>query len=106
MLAMPPSFDFDHFARLAQEDPVAFETQRHALLEAAFDELPAALQASARASFAQVQVRMLAAKSPAERLAISLAALNDALQDLQQGFAALRREAVQQSRYSSRSTAA
>lgn len=102
---MPPSFDFDHFSRLAQEDPVAFEAQRHALLEAAFAELPPALEAGARASFAQVQLKMVAAKNPTERLAVSLSALSDSLRDLQQGFEALRQEADHQAHRISPSTA-
>jgi hypothetical protein len=89
-----PTFDFDRFSRLAHEDPAAFEAQRMALFAAALDEMPPAVQGAARACLAGVQVRMLAACTPAGRLAIAMSALGESVQDLQQGMASLNREAV------------
>ena len=62
---MEPIFDFDRFSQLAHEDPMAFETQRQALFAAALDEMPPSVQGAARACLAEVQVRMLTARTPA-----------------------------------------
>jgi hypothetical protein len=89
-----PTFDFDRFSRLAHEDPAAFEAQRMALFAAALDEMPPAMQGAARACLAQVQVRMLGARTPTGRLAIALSALGESMQELQSGMAVLHREAL------------
>lgn len=89
-----PTFDFDRFSQLAHEDPAAFEAQRQALLAAALEEMPPAVQGVARACLAQVQVRMLGARTPAGRLAVAMSALGDSVQALQMSMACLNREAV------------
>lgn len=88
------TFDFDRFSRLAHEDPAAFETQRLALFAAALDEMPPDMQGDARACLAQVQVRMLRARTPAGRLAIAVSALSESMQELQSGMTTLHREAM------------
>jgi hypothetical protein len=82
-------FDFDLLCRLAQEDPAAFEGQRHILFEQALAEMPSQHQNAARTRLAEVQVRMAAARDPADRLAIAASAMSEALFELQRGVAAL-----------------
>ncbi|WP_298231746.1 DUF3135 domain-containing protein [uncultured Azohydromonas sp.] len=91
---MEPIFDFDRFSQLAHEDPMAFEAQRQALFAAALDEMPPSVQGAARACLAQVQVRMLGARTPAGRLAVAMSALGDSVQALHMSVACLNREAV------------
>jgi hypothetical protein len=89
---MQPTFDFDYLCRLARNDPAAFEAHRQALFEAALTEMPPQHQGAARAALAQVQLRMAAARSPAERLAAAMSALSGSMLKLQQELAALRGE--------------
>jgi hypothetical protein len=91
---MQPTFDFDHLCRLARNDPGAFEAHRQALFEAALAEMPPQHQGAARVALAQAQVRMAAARSPADRLAAAMSALTESVAQLQQGVAALRSELV------------
>ena len=91
---MEPIFDFDRFSQLAHEDPMAFETQRQALFAAALEEMPPSVQGAARACLAQVQVRMLGARTPAGRLAVAMSALGESVQELQMSVSCLNREAV------------
>jgi hypothetical protein len=91
---MHTSFDFDQLCRLAQEDPAAFEAQRQALFEQAFAEMPSEHQAAARVKLAEAQVRMAAARTPAERLALAMRALSDSVCELQRNVAVLCGELV------------
>lgn len=86
-------FDFDSLARLARTDPEAFEARRQALFESAFAEIPPCRQGAARAALARVQVRMAGARSPAERLALAMAALAGSVNQLQQEMGAVHGEA-------------
>jgi hypothetical protein len=86
-------FDFDQLCRLAQEDPVGFEAQQ-ALFEQAFAEMPPEHQAAARRKLAEVQVRMAAARTPVERLALAMRALGDSVSELQRNVAVLCGELV------------
>lgn len=86
-------FDFDGLAQLARIDPDAFEARRQALFESAFAEMPPCRQGAARAALAWVQVRMAGARSPAERLALAMAALVNSADQLQQEIDALQGEA-------------
>ena len=80
---MQPSFDFDLFSRLAQEDPAAFEARRRLLFEQALAEMPPQHQAAARAGLAAVQVRMASAQGPAGRLMVAVSAMSESLSALQ-----------------------
>lgn len=90
--AVQAAFDFDLLCRLARDKPEAFEAQRHALLAAALEEVPAPHQAAARMALAQAQLRMAAAPNVAARLAVAFNAMGDSLQALQGAMAELRRE--------------
>lgn len=105
---MCQDFDFDHFAHLARSDPAAFEVQRLMLFEAALSEMPASARGAARVALANVQVRMASARSPAERLAVSMDTLRDSVGRLCSGMAQLRSEAgsIRDLRFHSTDTAA
>ncbi len=47
-MAERPAFDFDHWSRLAKEDPEDFEAQRRAVVERAIARAPAHAQARLR----------------------------------------------------------
>lgn len=89
---MCPDFDFDRLAGLARTDPAAFEAQRLALFEGALAEMPPGRQGAARVALAEVQVRMAGARNPAERLAVAMAALADAVGLLQREVGLLSSE--------------
>lgn len=65
-----------------------------ALFEQAIAEMPLEYQAGARIKLAEVQVRMAAARSPAERLALAMRALGDSMCELQRHLAVLCSELV------------
>jgi hypothetical protein len=87
---MPASLDVLH--GLAQQDPVEFEIQRRARLEAAFAEMPATVESKARVMLAQLQVDMASARNDEERLALSLSSLTAAIQQLDMVWTGLQAE--------------
>lgn len=74
--------DFDTLAKLAQEDPTAFEAFRTKLLQDAVAAAPAHLRPQLEATVAQLNTARAGASSPLEAASLANAAMMDSFQDL------------------------